>query len=76
MTTPISYSSYRWKPTGREFFVPVRNLIAVFNLFKLKLDSTIIWEMAMLSCIQFVLHAVLLFLQRSAILYPAERFPE
>jgi hypothetical protein len=34
------------------------------------------WEMAKLFCMQFVLHADMLFLQRSAILYPVEHFHE
>jgi hypothetical protein len=34
------------------------------------------WEKAVLFCTLFVLHADMLFLQRSAILYPAEHFPE
>jgi hypothetical protein len=33
-------------------------------------------EMAKLFCMQFVLHADMLFLQRSAVLYPAEHFCE
>ncbi len=33
-------------------------------------------EMAKLFCMQFILHADLLFLQRSAVLYPAENFRE
>ncbi len=32
--------------------------------------------MAKLFCMQFVLHADMLFLQRSAVLYPAEHFRE
>jgi hypothetical protein len=35
-----------------------------------------IWEMAKLFCMQFVLHADMLFLQCSAVLYPAEDFRE
>ncbi len=33
-------------------------------------------EMAKLFCMQFALHAAMLFLQRSAVLYPAEHFRE
>jgi hypothetical protein len=44
----------------------------IFHDMKLQFNG----EMAKLFCMQFVLHADKLFLQRSAVLYPAEHFRE
>jgi hypothetical protein len=44
--------------------------------FGLTLREGAMGEMAKLFCMQFVLHADMLFLQRFAVLYPAEHFHE
>ncbi len=43
--------------------------------FEVRVGTKDGWEMAKLFCMQFVLHADVLFLQR-AVLYPAEHFRE